>query len=139
MKRSFFPVLMFLVAAVLSARSAESDAIASAQAAAKSWLARTDAGQADQSWEESATVFRAGVTKEAWGKALAQTRTPLGAVKSRTVKSTTFTRSMPGAPDGEYVVAQYDTNFDKKASAVETVTMMKDKDGSWRAAGYFIR
>jgi Protein of unknown function (DUF4019) len=37
------------------------------------------------------------------------------------------------------VIAQYDTSFEKKESAVETVTMMKDKDGSWRAAGYFIR
>jgi hypothetical protein len=139
MKRTISSALMLLVAGLLLARSIESDAITLAQTAAKSWLARTDAGQSAQSWEEASTIFRAGVTKDAWGKALAQTRTPLGAVKSRTVKSTTFTRSLPGAPDGEYVIAQYDTTFEKKESAVESVTMMKDKDGSWRAAGYFIR
>ena len=46
---------------------------------------------------------------------------------------------MPGAPDGRYVVVQYDTVFENKASAVETVTPMADPDGVWRVAGYFIR
>jgi len=46
---------------------------------------------------------------------------------------------MPGAPDGKYVIIQYDTVFENKASAVETVTPMVDPDGSWRVSGYFIR
>jgi Protein of unknown function (DUF4019) len=29
--------------------------------------------------------------------------------------------------------------FEKKASAVETVTSMLDPDGAWRVSGYFIR
>jgi hypothetical protein len=44
-----------------------------------------------------------------------------------------------GAPDGEYVVIQYDTKFDNKAAAVETVTVARGKDGVWRVAGYYIK
>ena len=46
---------------------------------------------------------------------------------------------LPGAPDGEYVVFQFDTQFERKRAAVETVTPMCDPDGSWRVSGYFIR
>jgi len=46
---------------------------------------------------------------------------------------------MPGAPDGEYVVIQYETEFEKKASAVETVTPERDKNGTWRVSGYYIK
>ncbi|HWN92533.1 MAG TPA: DUF4019 domain-containing protein, partial [Verrucomicrobiae bacterium] len=48
-------------------------------------------------------------------------------------------RTLPGAPDGEYVVIQYETAFENKASAVETITPMLDKDGSWRISGYYIK
>ena len=44
-----------------------------------------------------------------------------------------------GRPDGEYVVILYDTSFENKKSAVETVTQMIDKDGNWHVAGYYIK
>ena len=40
---------------------------------------------------------------------------------------------------GEYVVIQFNTVFDNKQSAVETVTSVLDKDGKWKVAGYFIK
>jgi hypothetical protein len=46
---------------------------------------------------------------------------------------------MPGAPGGKYVIIQYATAFEKKATAVETVIPMLDPDGAWRVSGYFIR
>lgn len=60
-------------------------------------------------------------------------------MQSRKLKSATYTKTLPGAPDGEYVVIQYDSSFVNKKSAVETVTPMLDKDGKWRVSGYFIR
>jgi hypothetical protein len=45
---------------------------------------------------------------------------------------------LPGAPDGEYVVIQFESSFEKKKSAVETVTPMLEKDGKWRVSGYYI-
>jgi hypothetical protein len=55
------------------------------------------------------------------------------------VKKTQSAASLPGAPDGQYVVVQFDTVFADKPSAVETVTFMLENDGQWRAAGYFIK
>jgi hypothetical protein len=55
------------------------------------------------------------------------------------VKSKEYATSLPGAPDGEYVVIQFETSFENKNDAVETVTPMKDEDGKWRVSGYFIR
>jgi hypothetical protein len=37
------------------------------------------------------------------------------------------------------VVIQYETQFKNKKAALETVTPMREKDGSWKVSGYFIR
>jgi hypothetical protein len=60
-------------------------------------------------------------------------------VVARKLKSKQYTRTLPGAPDGEYVVIQYETTFENKQSATETVTPMLDKDGVWRVSGYYIK
>jgi hypothetical protein len=46
---------------------------------------------------------------------------------------------LPGAPDGEYVVIQFEASFEKKKAAVETVTPMVDEDGEWRVSGYYLK
>ena len=70
---------------------------------------------------------------------VARVRGSLGGLKSRRLVSAKYTRSLHGAPDGEYVVIQFATSFEKRAEATETVTPMKDRDGRWRVSGYFIR
>lgn len=110
-----------------------------AQAAAEPWLKLVDASQYDASWDQAAKLFKGAVTKEQWKQAAAGARQPLGKLVSRKLKSRTYTEKAPGAPDGKYVVIQYDTAFENKASAVETVTPMLDPDGVWRVSGYFIR
>ncbi len=126
-------------AATVKTPADDKAAIAKAQAAATSWLALTDGAKYGQSWDEAASLFKGAVKKADWEKAVNGGRGPLGAVKSRKLKSATFRRSLPGAPDGEYVVIQFDTVFEKKATAVETVTPMREKDGSWRVSGYFVK
>jgi hypothetical protein len=46
---------------------------------------------------------------------------------------------LPAAPDGNYVVLKYDTSFENKKSATETIAPMLDKDGKWRVSGYYIK
>ena len=41
--------------------------------------------------------------------------------------------------DEEYVVIQFNTVFENKAKAVETITPMKDPDGKWEVSGYYIK
>ncbi len=84
-------------------------------------------------------MFKAAVTKDQWQGMLHTTRDLLGKLVSRTVKSASYTKTLPGAPDGEYGVIQYDSSFEHKQSAVETVVPMLDKDGKWRISGYFIK
>ena len=67
------------------------------------------------------------------------TRQPLGASLSRKFISKRYLTSLPGAPDGEYVVILFAASFQNKQSAVETVTPMLDKDGTWRVSGYYIK
>jgi hypothetical protein len=110
-----------------------------AQASAESWLKLSDAGDGPGSWDAAAKAFKGAVTKEQWTHALAGVRPPLGKVVSRKVTSRQYTEKVPGAPDGKYVILQYATVFEKKASAVEVITPMLDPDGVWRVSGYFIR
>lgn len=112
------------------ARADDGPSITGAQAAAQSWLALSDAGDYSQSWEKAAALFQVAVSKSEWRTALQKVRSPLGSLKTRTVKSATFSRSLPGAPEGEYVVIQYESKFENMASAIETVTPMREKDGS---------
>lgn len=110
-----------------------------AQAAAESWLKLTDEGNGAASWDQAATFFKNAVTKEQWIHALAGVRLPLGKLISRKVKSRQYTEKLPGVPDGKYIVIQYETVFEKKAAAIETISPMRDQDGVWRVSGYFIR
>ena len=107
--------------------------------AANSWVALVDEGKYAQSWDNAADYFKSAVKKDQWESSLSAGRKPLGKVLSRKVKAKQYTTTLPGAPDGQYVVIQYETSFERKASAIETITPMRDKDGKWRVAGYYIR
>jgi hypothetical protein len=110
-----------------------------AVAAAQTWLSLVDAGQYGDSWDQAAQVFKGAVTKEQWLQAMQTTRQPIGTNFSRELKSKRYLTSLPGAPDGAYVVIQFKASFQNKSSAVETVTPMRDKDGTWRVSGYYIK
>ncbi len=120
---------------VIGASNEEQAALESAGA----WLALVDAGEYGKSWDEAASLFKGVLSKDQWEKSLQTVRKPLGKVISRATGSAKYTKSLPGAPDGQYVVIQYNTSFENKKSAVETVTPMLDKDGKWRVSGYFIK
>jgi len=95
-----------------------------------------DSSKYTESWQEAAPIFKAAVTQEQWQRALGASRDPLGKLLSRKLKSARYTKTLPGAPDGEYAVIQYDSSFEHKRSAVETVTPMLDRDGKWKVSGY---
>jgi hypothetical protein len=110
-----------------------------AEKAAQSWLSLVDKGDYASSYAEAASFFKSAVTREQWEKALSASRGPFGKLLSRKLKSADLKTSLPGAPDGRYVVLQFETSFENKKEAVETVTPMLDKDGEWRVSGYFVR
>ncbi len=128
--------LLFPVSIVAVADSEKEKA---AVAAAQEWLPNVDQGKYAQTWKEAAQYFKNAVTQEQWEQSLQAVRKPLGNLISRKVKSKTYMTSLPGAPDGEYVVIQFDTSFENKKPAIETVTPMMDIDGRWRVSGYYIK
>lgn len=139
--RIMFVVLLIglSIAFGFSQSRAESGAEKAAVSAAQSWLALADAGKYGTSWKEASSYFRGSVTERSWEGAMEGFRKPLGKLVSRKITKAEESSSLPGAPDGRYVVMLFETSFENKKSAVETVTFMLDKDGKWRAAGYFIR
>ncbi len=138
MKRLLSTALIFALIA-FSAQASEPEAIEEAQVETVAWLALTDTGQYESSWESASVLFKAAIPKEDWEKSLSAVRTPIGALGTREVARSMFSKTLPGAPDGEYVVFQFNSVFEHKAKALETVTAMKDPDGIWRVAGYFIK
>lgn len=112
--------------------------ITTAQESTQKWLDLIDSSKYIDSWSKAAVYFQNNISKKEWDKTLQGLRQPLGKTVSRQLASSHSETSLPGAPDGEYVVTQYNTSFDNKQSAIETVTSMLDRDGSWKVAGYFI-
>ncbi len=115
------------------------DVVLDARTVADSWLDMVDNGRYGESWDAAAAVFKKNVEKAQWSAMAAKVRDPLGKLESRTFLGAAERASLPGAPDGEYVVIQYRAEFTSKKGAVETITPMKDPDGVWRVSGYFIR
>ena len=135
-KRSFILVALVLVSGVCIAFGKPED---EARKAAEQWLALIDAGKYIESWKETAPFFQRAVPKDEWAFKGKRIRESFGNLISRKLKSAQSTKSIPGAPDGEYVIIQFDTSFANKKEAVETITPMKDKDGRWKVSGYFIK
>lgn len=128
-----------VIAAAFSGIAAEPEKEKAAVAAAEKWVALVDGGKYAESWKEAAAYFRNAVRQAQWEQLARAVRQPLGKLVSRKVKATTYKTALPGAPDGEYVIIEFETSFENKKAAIETVTPMLDKDGQWRASGYFIK
>jgi len=114
--------------------AAETDA----RNAAEAWLAGADSGKYAESWTLASKRFQTMLGQAEWVAKLTAVRTPLGALMSRTLRSSAYSTNLRGAPKGEYVVMKFDTSFENQPVAVETVTFTKDTSSEWRLSGYFI-
>ncbi len=139
MRRIMCILALGLTVAAVRGVAGEPEKEQAAVSAAERWLTLVDEGRYGESWKEAAGYLRNAVMPDQWEQAMQAARKPLGKLVSRTVKSTSYKTSLPGAPDGEYVVIQFTTSFENKESATEMVTPMMDKDGQWRVSGYIIR
>jgi hypothetical protein len=137
---SSLAVMIVAIAAAVQSGAADDELdTAPAMAAAQSWLGTVDAGRYAQSWEDAAKAFRDAVPKEKWESLAEPVRAQTGVLIARKVRTARYTREIPNAPAGEYVVIQYDSRFERIPHAIETVTPMKDPDGKWRVSGYFVK
>ena len=131
----FLGVLLVSVSVTKADSKKENAAISEAL----KWLTEIDEGKYGASWNDAAEYFKNAVKKEQWVHSLESVRKPLGNLISRELNNAVYKTSLLGVPDGQYVVIQFQTSFENKQSAIETVTPMLDKDGTWRVSGYYIR
>lgn len=141
MKKILLSLILAFFSVAVSAQTvapgdAEKEKIAIS--AAMAWVKLIDGGKYNVSWTDAASYFKSKVTSDQWTKAVEGVRKPYGKLVARKLKSKALVRKMPGAPDGEYVIIQFETEFANKKGAIETVTPMLDKDKQWRVSGYYI-
>ncbi|KHA62701.1 helix-turn-helix domain-containing protein (plasmid) [Sphingomonas aurantiaca] len=147
-------IMSLIIAAVaLSTIGAHNDAQVSAQtisaaaprpgeteasSAARKWAVLLDDKQWDASWRSAGTMFKAQLTSAQWATTIQSVRQPLGSASSRTLQSAVQSKTLPGAPAGDYQVLQFQTRFANKPDAIETIVLAREQVG-WRVNGYFIR
>jgi hypothetical protein len=128
-----------LLGAEGGAKDAEEAAKKASAEAAKSWLALVDAGEYAKSWSAAAELFQKQVSSDRWVETVRGVRGEIGKLASRKATKSDYSPTLPGAPDGEYVIQQYASAFENKKEAMESVVLLKEKDGSWKVVGYFIK
>jgi hypothetical protein len=124
--------LAAIAAALTFAGPAEDEAAATGQ----KWLAFLDDQKYEESWKQAGSMFRGEVKQDDWVASLKRFRDPLGALTSRSASKVDFTKTLRGAPDGEYAIIHYKADFANK-SVTERLTLVKE-DGKWQMAAYAI-
>jgi hypothetical protein len=134
-------ILYFVALCSLLSVSAKADSneIKLATTGAERWVNQLDQSQYDSTWSSAAEIFKKSVSQAQWTQVITGVRPPLGKVIERKLQAAELKTSLPGAPDGRYVVVQFKTRFENKQEAIETIVPMLEKDGQWRVSGYFIR
>jgi hypothetical protein len=131
-------ILCLLLFTASLAVAADASETAAAKAGEK-WAALLDAGDYAASWNQAGADFKKAVTLDKWTAAAKGAREPLGKVESRKLDTTQTVKDPPGAPAGEYVICQFNSNFANRSGAVETIVMFLESDKQWRTSGYFIK
>ncbi len=125
-------------AAEQTARSPSPSLSADSESPALDWLHLVDRQKWSESWQKAGTLFRSQISADDWASAVVPVRKPLGAVLSRTLASATKATSLPGAPEGEYEILEFRTDFAARTGAIERVVLAREPTG-WTVNGYFIR
>jgi hypothetical protein len=137
--RAFVALVLVAGALVATPAGAQDPRESTVQRAAREWLAVIDRADYAASWQAAGAKFRLSISPERWSEAVSAVRGPLGKLSQRSMLKTTFTRSFPGVPDGDYALVVFRTAFENKTEGEETVTLEHESDGAWRVIGYFIR
>ncbi|MCU0783252.1 MAG: DUF4019 domain-containing protein [Verrucomicrobia bacterium] len=138
----FIVPLLFVVSLCLphgGALGVEARPEDAAQPAAAEWLALVDAGRFVESWEKMSPGFKKKISKRKWKSTVEEIRKPLGKFTTRKLKSAEYSKELPGAPEGEYVILRYDAAFERKPAAVEKTTLILGEDLNWRVSSYAVK
>ena len=105
----------------------------------KKWLDQLDNRKYATTWKSSDQLIQQSVSETEWESAISSVHEMFGSMLSRDILSADYHAELPGSPDGNYIVVQFETSFQNKELSIETVVSSKGDDGVWRVAGYFIK
>jgi len=109
-----------------------------AQRQALGFLGYLDHGRFADSYAYTGMLIRAQTDRASFSSQVEKARQGTGAMLTRELIDAGYETSVPGAPDGQYVVLHYRTSFADRQEAVETLTLAFAK-GYWRVSGYYIK
>jgi Protein of unknown function (DUF4019) len=109
-----------------------------AERQALGFLGYLDHGRYADSYAYTGMLIRAQLDQDSFAKQLEKARAGTGALLSRELIDAGYATTVPGAPDGQYVVLHYSASFANRQEAVETMTLAFAK-GYWRVSGYYIK
>lgn len=109
-----------------------------AQRQALGFLGYLDLGRYADSYAYTGMLIRTQLDRDAFSTQIQKTRVGAGALQSRELIDAAYTTTLPGAPEGQYVVLHYHVSFANRQDAVETLTLAFAK-GYWRIVGYYIK
>jgi hypothetical protein len=140
--------ILFSLAFVAAGAAAQTMMPAQREAlnAAERWLVPVDAQRYNDAWAMAAESFKAKVPRDSFRDGIARIRKDYGKVVKRSGEKMAFRGDVP-APDqgdptpkpGAEVAILFDAAFAGNKQAQEEITMVYEKDGVWRVAGYYIR
>ncbi len=144
LRTGFLALTLGLITGVAVAQESDTVAVSlveqqTAQDTADVWIALIDSMEYAASWESASAAFRQQVTQDQWEQGLQGALGPLGPLLLRASKGREYTTTLPGVPEGEYIVITYSSSFTQLESAVETVVMVRNPAGAWKPAGYYVR
>jgi hypothetical protein len=109
-----------------------------AQRQALGFVGYLDQGRFADSYAYTSMLIRTQLDRDAFSTQIQKTRAGTGALQSRELIDAGYSTTVPGAPEGQYVILHYHASFANRPDAVETVTLAFAK-GYWRVAGYYIK
>jgi hypothetical protein len=107
--------------------------------ASRAWLALLDAGNFGAAWDGASPHLKSVVTRQKWITGLTAARKPFGKLKQRTPVKFARSHSMPDAPDGDYSLLEFESEFANGKRASEQIIWMLGDNQVWRVSGYYIR
>ena len=138
------------VAALLLMTLAQAQSMAPEQRealnAAERWLVPVDAQRYADAWAMTAESFKTTVGRQEFRDGIGKIRKDYGRVVTRKAEKLGFIGEPPnpndadaGPKQGLQVAILFDTKFAGNKQAAEEVSVVLEKDGLWRVAGYYIR
>jgi hypothetical protein len=109
-----------------------------AERQALGFLGYLDQGRYADSYAYTGMLLRTQVDREAFAAQIEKARTGTGALQGRELIDASYATTVPGAPEGQYVVLHYHANFASRQDTVETLTLAF-ANGYWRVDGYYIK